>query len=611
MEDSFHGRVDFAQLNMDPAVIRSSRTLLTYRTKDAVTMKLWANGSSASRDLQLSPTLQDRTIELGDAFDNSQVSLTVAGEHKNLELFSLDYRFNLECGEDCGNRAPSVGNCPQAPLPGVIADPNPVAPIARATYTANEPAYAPLAVQFSGRRSFDANLEELSYHWDFGDGEEAIGREVTHTYQAANIYYARLTVTDPSGKSDQELLAIKVTADDPSNNSPTAKITADRELILRPYTLVNLSASSSTDIDDDPLEYVWYIKDRQEVIRGRDIQVDLNDSPSLTINLDISDGRGRFDTDFVTLSARDMPEHNCEIHYYDNYPFFHMLVDVFNTGPTPITDWRFGWMFNSPVSLEENFFLLNRFWTPVAGSNPYFFSGLSGGKDLPAYSWTTFSVEGESDHPIQDILVESVSGLDCRETKPQQKNHAPVPKITITYGNDFYPREVTFDAGDSFDPDGDVITLYRWEFSDGFSAEGERITRAYNGPISSTVTLVISDGELEASGTDIPNITDEPGISCSTTFRPINETSNEYTAEIWLKNRGPDTASAVNGTISLSHPVSITAADDGTGIPLVQSTMDVVFDLDLTIEPGAEHTIEFSGVMSDRYLVPSTQCEKQ
>lgn len=55
------------------------------------------------------------------------------------------------------------------------------------------------AVRFDGSRSYDPDKDELSYHWDFGDGEEAEGVSVEHTYKKRGIYSVVLTVDDASG----------------------------------------------------------------------------------------------------------------------------------------------------------------------------------------------------------------------------------------------------------------------------------------------------------------------------------------------------------------------------------------------------------------------------
>lgn len=76
-----------------------------------------------------------------------------------------------------------------------------------------------LSFTFDGSGSSDPDGDELSYAWDFGDGETdaTSGAEVSHTYEDADTYRVKLTVTDPDGESDsktEEVEAEDASADD-------------------------------------------------------------------------------------------------------------------------------------------------------------------------------------------------------------------------------------------------------------------------------------------------------------------------------------------------------------------------------------------------------------
>lgn len=66
----------------------------------------------------------------------------------------------------------------------------------------------------------DSSGDSLTYNWTFGDGSSATGRNVTHTYDAASAYSARLTVSDGSSSSQSD--PIEITVED----GPNATITA-------------------------------------------------------------------------------------------------------------------------------------------------------------------------------------------------------------------------------------------------------------------------------------------------------------------------------------------------------------------------------------------------
>ncbi len=84
-------------------------------------------------------------------------------------------------------------------------------PTARATATPDS-GHAPLPVSFTGEASSDPEDEALTYAWDFtGDGTtDSTEAAPTHTYGTNGVYNARLTVTDPHGKTGTTTVPITV-----------------------------------------------------------------------------------------------------------------------------------------------------------------------------------------------------------------------------------------------------------------------------------------------------------------------------------------------------------------------------------------------------------------
>ncbi|MGB1252385.1 MAG: PKD domain-containing protein [Candidatus Promineifilaceae bacterium] len=70
---------------------------------------------------------------------------------------------------------------------------------------------APLAVNFNGAGSSDADGPIVSYVWNFGDGTSGSGAAVSHSYASAGSYVATLTVTDEDGRDDSAEITILVT----------------------------------------------------------------------------------------------------------------------------------------------------------------------------------------------------------------------------------------------------------------------------------------------------------------------------------------------------------------------------------------------------------------
>jgi PKD repeat protein len=80
---------------------------------------------------------------------------------------------------------------------------------------------APLPVTFSSAGSVDSDGSIASYAWNFGDGTTAVGASASHTYAAAGVYNASLTVTDNGGATASKSLAITVNADPTLISAPS------------------------------------------------------------------------------------------------------------------------------------------------------------------------------------------------------------------------------------------------------------------------------------------------------------------------------------------------------------------------------------------------------
>jgi cytochrome c len=68
---------------------------------------------------------------------------------------------------------------------------------------------APLEVAFRGDAT-DPSGQGITYAWEFGDGEAGSGQNVTHTYDEAGYYTARVTATDAAGERSSAAIEISV-----------------------------------------------------------------------------------------------------------------------------------------------------------------------------------------------------------------------------------------------------------------------------------------------------------------------------------------------------------------------------------------------------------------
>ena len=78
-------------------------------------------------------------------------------------------------------------------------------------------------VAFDAGRSFDVDGTIVAYAWDFGDGATATGVATTHAYATRGVYTVRLTVTDDSGATASDSVAVSV-FDAPSAGGSTERV---------------------------------------------------------------------------------------------------------------------------------------------------------------------------------------------------------------------------------------------------------------------------------------------------------------------------------------------------------------------------------------------------
>jgi PKD repeat protein len=79
----------------------------------------------------------------------------------------------------------------------------------------------PLSVRFDASASSDPEGQALSYSWNFGDGNTAIGPVIQHVYTEAGPFTARLTVEDTFGARSTRTLKMF-----PDNTQPVPVITS-------------------------------------------------------------------------------------------------------------------------------------------------------------------------------------------------------------------------------------------------------------------------------------------------------------------------------------------------------------------------------------------------
>lgn len=148
---------------------------------------------------------------------------------------------------------------------------------------------APLTVAFNGSSSTATNTPLVKYSWVFGDGSQATGATVSHTFTTAGTYYTELTVEDSLGLIDKATTPI-VVGQTTINQKPTAIIAVDPSQGGAPLTY-SFNGSQSSDPDGSIVKYDWNFGDGTTG-SGATTQHTYASQGNYTATLQVTDDRG-------------------------------------------------------------------------------------------------------------------------------------------------------------------------------------------------------------------------------------------------------------------------------------------------------------------------------
>lgn len=106
----------------------------------------------------------------------------------------------------------------------------------------------PLSVSFNSFGSYDADAQDLTYLWNFGNGVTSNEANPTYTYTTRGVYTVTLKVTDTAGASNTTQLTIKA-----GSNPPVATITSPVDGSFYSVGNVISFSGSGSDAEDGAL----------------------------------------------------------------------------------------------------------------------------------------------------------------------------------------------------------------------------------------------------------------------------------------------------------------------------------------------------------------------
>jgi len=316
-------------------------------------------------------------------------------------------------------------------------------------------------VPFNGSLSQDPDGAIASYRWDFGDGQTGNGVQVRHRYEAAGTYEVVLRVTDDTNainNSDTDKLTVTV------NEAPKPIITTKGAFCVGEEAI--LSAKGSTDSDGTIVQYWWNFGDGTSG-EGQKVRHRYHTSGIYEVVLEVDDGRAVSNSRAQIAAAVTVN-----------------ATPVANAGFDRIVSPGEEILFDGSASVDRDGSLTSFSWDFDDGSRA------EGERVSHVY-------QSSGEYQVR-LLVTDNSETECNvseNTIRVRVNSSPVAAIKAArevFVGAAYGAAV-FDATGSRDPEGDPLVFF-WDFGDGHTSYGSKVTHGFKDPGQYTVKLCVDDG---------------------------------------------------------------------------------------------------------------------
>ncbi len=308
-------------------------------------------------------------------------------------------------------------------------------------------------IRFSAAESYDPDGSISRYIWSFSDGVELRGRVIQRFFRESGPKSFTLTVVDNDGLSnsrasiDGELMV---------NHAPLI-IT---ETLIRSNALsVTLDASSSYDLDNNPITFEWTLPDGTK--RNESSFTWQATEPGVhIISLTVDDGLG-LDNSITTETIRVLI----------NRPVKAVVASQIQscTGQTVL--------FNSSRSFDPDGDPFSVKWD--------FGNGVTSDQANPSYVYETPGIY-EAQLTLNDGFTEQASVAKI----PVIIEGSPIARMNISDTTICVNNSLRFDGSASTDPSGALPSL-SWDTGDGQTKAGSAINHVFTSPGVYTVTLTV------------------------------------------------------------------------------------------------------------------------
>ena len=158
----------------------------------------------------------------------------------------------------------------------------------------------------------DGGNDTLTYSWDFGDGKDAMGTDVTHIFSDNGEYTVTLTVTDDDGAATASTIDITV------NNVAPSIDSLNGDTNVNEGEVANFNAVVS-DPGSDELTYNWDFGDGSESLSVTSEQLPVThtytDNGEYTVTLTVTDDDGDSTTSTIDVTVNNVAPTITNINY--------------------------------------------------------------------------------------------------------------------------------------------------------------------------------------------------------------------------------------------------------------------------------------------------------
>jgi len=418
-------------------------------------------------------------------------------------------------------------------------------------------------IVFDASSTRDETSDNLTYKWDFGDGTTGEGQRVTKAYKKGGKFIVRLTVDDNENTPCSKAIVEKATT---IIEPPVANAGEDLEMCVAANQDFRVSFNAASGGSRN-LTYTWDFGDANTA-EGRSVIHTYKEPGTYNVVLKVDDGLGlacSTSTDVlkVTLNRQPLADagedistcSGSEVNFDgsgsssgENFIYSWDFGDADKgEGAKVAHTYRKGGAYMATLTVDSGSgskcakaeakvkIMVNS--APEAslakvdpvcpGANISF--DASGSKDpdgnVLLYTWdfgdgTVTKGSAKMNHVYKEggvyvvtVTVDDQQGSPCSFTSASTKvrvNRPPVanagPNTVCCMGTDS-----KFDGSGSTDPDADELT-YTWDFGDGATAKGQKVTHRYTKPGQYKVTLTVKDNS---------------GTSCNSSFASFTATVSD------------------------------------------------------------------------------------